>query len=650
MRRIIAGTLALTLLSSTWLLGSEPQGKKKTAKKPAGPNVSQQLQQMKDQLNGQQQQINQLQQQLQQSNQQLQQAQQQLQSGVSAASQQAQTAAQQAAAAQDTASSLNSQVADLKTTTATTTQLVQTTQKEVRALQAPASIAYKGLKLTPGGFAEGTMFERQRNQNGDIFTQFSTLPLNGNINSGIREFRGSARLSRLQLLAEGKAGNTKITSFFAGDFMGVSPVSNYQETNSWVFRVREAWGQVATPSGFTFTGGQMWSLNTLFRKGIDNRTQYLPMDEEFGIVVGFNYLRQMGFRMTKTFGTKAVFGFEVDNAETTVATGGTLPGTVQGLYTSNSAAAPFGYIIPQFNATDTQGATVSNISSGATANYTPDIIAKFAFDPGWGHYEVYGIGRVFRDRLQTGGTGPATQAAGATCLAAAGLATGCAPGVGDNSVSLGGGVGAGTILPITKKTDFILTGAAGAGIGRYAASDGTDVTINNKLQLTPVKTVDAFAGIEIHPTPKIDYFAYGGGEYYQRVQYSILAGQFPTTIVPAAQVETALVTGGVGSPLGYGNISSPPGTANKDMWMVTTGVVYRLMRGPYGTIQVSPQIQFLQRETWAGLGGSGTAATAVGVPQVIHPANLVAGGVNYPTGTAKGQNAVAWFVFRYILP
>jgi hypothetical protein len=606
---------------------------------------------MKDQLNGQQQQINQLQQQLQQSNQQLQQAQTQLQSGVSAASQQAQSAAQQASAAQDTASSLNSQVADLKTTSVTTTQIVQTTQKQIRALEAPATIAYKGLRLTPGGFVEATMLERQRNQNGDIFTQFSTLPLNGSANSAIREFRGSSRLSRLQLLAEGNAGKTKITGFWAADFMGVSPVSNYQETNSWVLRIREAWGQVKTPGGFTFTGGQMWSLNTLFRKGIDNRTQYLPINEEFGIVPGFNYLRQMGFRMVKTFSDKAAFGLEIDNAETTFATGGTLPQSVQGLAISTTAAAPFGYIIPQFNATDAAGATVSNVSSGATANFAPDLIAKLAFDPGFGHYEVYGIARFLRDRVQTGGTGlVSTAGAGATCVAAPGTLTASCPlNKGDNTVSFGYGVGAGTVLPVTKKVDFILTGAAGAGIGRYAASDGTDVTLNNRLELTPVKTIDAFAGIEMHPTPKVDFFVYGGAEYYQRVQYSVLAGTFPTTIVSATN-NTNLVTGGTGQPFGYGNISSAPGTANKDIGMVATGLVYRVFRGPYGTVQFSPQVEFLQRTAWAGLGGSGAPATAAGTPQTINHVNLVSGGVNYPTGTAKGQNAVAWFVFRYILP
>ena len=29
----------------------------------------------------------------------------------------------------------------------------------------------------------------------------------------------------------------------------------------------------------------------------------------------------------------------------------------------------------------------------------PDVIAKVAFEPGWGHFEVKGLMRVFRDKI-----------------------------------------------------------------------------------------------------------------------------------------------------------------------------------------------------------------------------------------------------------
>ena len=33
-------------------------------------------------------------------------------------------------------------------------------------------------------------------------------------------------------------------------------------------------------------------------------------------------------------------------------------------------------------------------------NKTPDFVFKAALDPGWGHYEVFGLNRQFRDRYK----------------------------------------------------------------------------------------------------------------------------------------------------------------------------------------------------------------------------------------------------------
>src|SRR5215472_17442847 len=47
----------------------------------------------------------------------------------------------------------------------------------------PTSFRYKGLTLTPGGFLEGTMLIRTRNQNADIENTYSAIPLNGTSNA-----------------------------------------------------------------------------------------------------------------------------------------------------------------------------------------------------------------------------------------------------------------------------------------------------------------------------------------------------------------------------------------------------------------------------------------------------------------------------------
>src|SRR5208282_6778481 len=72
-----------------------------------------------------------------------------------------------------------------------------------------------------------------------------------------------------------------------------------------------------------------------------------------------------------------------------------------------------------------------------STNVAPDLVAKVAVEPGWGHYEIKALGRFFRDRL-----------------------------AGNNNEAFGGGVGAAAILPIHSTLDLVIEGLSGAGIGR----------------------------------------------------------------------------------------------------------------------------------------------------------------------------------------
>jgi hypothetical protein len=63
---------------------------------------------------------------------------------------------------------------------------------ETKSPDQPTSFHYRGLTLTPGGFLEGTMLVRTRNENADIANNYSALPLNGSSNAKLSEFRGSA--------------------------------------------------------------------------------------------------------------------------------------------------------------------------------------------------------------------------------------------------------------------------------------------------------------------------------------------------------------------------------------------------------------------------------------------------------------------------
>src|SRR3954462_1501838 len=71
-------------------------------------------------------------------------------------------------------------------------------------------------------------------------------------------------------------------------------------------------------------------------------------------------------------------------------------------------------------------------------NWLPDFVGKIAFEPGYGHYEVFGLVRGFRDRVYPSAT-------------AANVGT-AASGVGAfNSTTLAGGLGANARFAIVPK-------------------------------------------------------------------------------------------------------------------------------------------------------------------------------------------------------
>ena len=97
-----------------------------------------------------------------------------------------------------------------------------------------------------------------------------------------------------------------------------------------------------------------------------------------GYNVGFTFARQYGIRLTKDFGDKVAVAFAVENAQGTLTTHG------------NGA----NFLLGEAGASNRY-----NTTSNYTANPSPDLIAKVAFDPGFGHYEIYGLADRFADRV-----------------------------------------------------------------------------------------------------------------------------------------------------------------------------------------------------------------------------------------------------------
>ena len=118
-----------------------------------------------------------------------------------------------------------------------------------------------------------------------------------------------------------------------------------------------------------------------------------------------------------------------------------------------------------------------------TATYStdigPDIVAKVSADPGWGHFEIYGLGRAFRSRANF-----------------------------SNHTILGGWGGAGAVLPIVPKLlDFQADFLTGNGIGRYGSAGLLDVTVKPTGVLAPIPEIQALVGLVGHPAPQLDLYA-----------------------------------------------------------------------------------------------------------------------------------------------
>jgi len=301
----------------------------------------------------------------------------QAQAAATDAASKADAAQAQAAQQQQAVGELKTDVADLKTNVTNTAVTVQETQKNVNAaLESPSAIHFKGITITPGGFAAAEFVRRSRALASDINTPFNSLTMPGASQSSIPEFFGSGRQSRISMLAEGRLTNVKLSGYYEADFLSAGVTSNNNESNSYTLRQRQAFGQAAFNNGWSITGGQMWSLATETKHGMDNRTEATPMTIDPQYTVGFSWARQYGLRLVKGFNDKVWFGVSMENAQATVTTHNNgdnflvgSQGTSGGLYNAGSSASSSG--------------TASNLAN-YSFNPSPDIIAKVAFEPGFG--------------------------------------------------------------------------------------------------------------------------------------------------------------------------------------------------------------------------------------------------------------------------
>jgi hypothetical protein len=558
---------------------SRTTARRRAAAAPAGPSTADQLKELHDMLVTQQQQIRQLQNQLAARGQQVQQAQQ----AASDANAKASDAAAKATAAQSANSDANTQVASLKETVSAVkandqnlAETIQSEQKRVNeATESPAAIRFKGITISPtGSFIAAETIWRQRGLASDVNTPFSSIPFNGAQNGNLSEFNASGRQSRLALLAEGKAGSLTLRGYYEADWLSAGTTSNSNESNSYTNRQRQIFAQVQSAGGWIFTGGQMWSLSTETKSLLDNRSENLPMTIDSQYNAGFTWERQYGARVVKDFGKKAALGFSIEEPQMLNVGGGGLSGT-----TGPGAV---------FQLTGTLGGLLNN-QANYSFNVTPDFIAKAAFEPGWGHYEVFGIARLFRDRVYPN--------AGTKSAAAA-----------FNSTASGGGIGGNLRVPtFHKKVDVGLHLLAGAGVGRYGSSTLADVTFKPDGSFEPLRGGSALGSIEIHATPKLDVYTYYGGDYAERALYGTGATQlgYGRTTLASTGCSTEVAPAAGGASLAIGPANCSPDT--RAVQEFTLGYWYDFYKGTKGRIRQGLQYSYFTKNTWRGTGGAPSA-------------------------------------------
>ncbi len=578
---------------------------------PKRPSVETQIQQLREDMESQ---INQLKQQLNDSNAQLQAAQQQAAAANAAAAQAAQQAQQQQQQTADNASAvsnLQGAVSDLKTNSTSLASSIQETQTNLtKKIEHPDEIHFKGITISPtGSFIEAATVWRSAATGGDINTQFTGIPLENSNAAQLSEFQGTGRQSRLALKATGKLATVDMTGYYEMDWLGTGITSNNNQSNSYVVRQRQLWARAGFHNGWNISGGQMWSLATETTKGLDNGTEILPAVIDPQYVAGFVWTRQYGFRVTKDFGNKFWIGASAENAETLNPAGSSLPTNL-------------------LIGSDGNGGGLYNVTANYSFNLAPDMIAKIAYEPGpWGHFEVFGIGRFFRDRIYPNSTTTTTTVNGVTTTTTVPNSIGAY-----NDSTVAGGIGgSGRATFLNKKLTVGLKGLWGDGTGRYGSSTIADITLRPNAQIAPLHNFDALGTIEANPTKRMMVYVNYGGDYVGRRYFGKVGYGSPLTNMSGCNTEPGPSTAanpGFGGGTGF-TPSTPANCGNqtKDVQELATGYWYDFYRGPMGRFRQGAQYSYFQRNIWSG-----------------------AGGTTNPGGGAKGTDNIFETSIRYYLP
>jgi hypothetical protein len=449
-----------------------------------------------------------------------------------------------------------------------------------------------------GGFTELATIYRSKDESTDVASSFSGVPMANTEQSNVSEFRETARQSRLSLLAQTQdLGGYKAETYYEMDFLGAAPTANSNESNSYNLRIRNIYGRFTSDSGWYILGGQNWSMVTLEKKGMDPRDEDVPLTIDAQYVSGFSWTRNPQVRFVDKIADGLWAGLSLESPQATgiVSTTSLAPGGIKGtLPTSPTTGFPGTGQLGNGGGTCTATTTTTTTSTVGTSTSTststcavtgtsfstdiaPDVVLKLAADPGYGHYEVLGLGRFFRSAITT-----------------------------NTQTTVGGGVGAGAYLPLVPDMlTFQLSALVGKGIARYGSASLNDVVVKPDGSLAPVQEYQVLAGLIYNPVPSLQTYLYAGREQQSRTVYDYSAA-------------------GVGPyyyGLGITNLNNSGcyvlnGTCagqNQKVDEVTGGFWWKFYRGPLGNAQFGLQAAYIQRTLFEGIGGAPAAGMFQGM-------------------------------------
>ena len=620
-------TLGAMMIAST-LVSAPAHGQASSASKPTKKPVrkpavhketeaEKQIRELRELMTAQQAQIDAMKQQLAARDAQVQAAQQSVTAAqaqadsATAAATQAATAANAAAAKADT---LQTTVTDLKATNTGLQETVIANQARIEdEIQSPTVLRYKGVTITPVAFFALEGVWRQRSVNSDINTPFNSIPFPGANEGHVSELNFSGRQSRIGGLFEGNAGSYKLSGYFEGDFLGVGTSSNNNQSDSYVFRQRQFWGK-GERGGFSVTGGQMWSLVTETGLSVNNRTEKLPNTVDPQYTVGFSWTRQPALRIAQKFGDVKTGQFTAAVAlEQAQITNFTAAGTIPTEFFFGGIGQNGGL----FNAAGNIGANNTGGTGAITTyanNVAPDVIVKGTLDYTHAHFELGGIGRFMRDYYF-----PITGYTGTSAAPTYTYGTGYT-----SHTATGGGIFGSARVSVNKYLDLAVQAMGGQGVGRYGSAQLADATLRPDQTMEPIRNYHGLGSIETHPTPKLDVYAYYGGEYAQRTQYTMpqgnLIGYGPRNLSNAQcynlPVPSGLAGNGTGGAISGGNTCAG---VTRYIQEGLLGFTYRLASSPkYGRLQYQATWQYVQRNLWSGVGSATTPTGPRALDNMIH--------------------------------